>query len=270
MAELPRSPTGETDYSAMVEALRPQHQREMMGLVSALSKYLLPEYLQDPFRTEWQKGTDAPLPEQGKVPTNQPASLGEQAPQIAFDLATMAPAKAAAPLIAGMARLPIRPASEDVSQAMQATFKYGVSGGNKMLPIGQVQGGLTPGQEGRVADLLAQMQGPQGYISRIIADDAGNVIEGQHRLAALRQMGAEKVPVSVVRDLARRFDAPGMEKAVSAVGGLHPDQVKGVVHNVLETIAESGSPESAMAAYELPRGFERYFEAAYKAASARQ
>lgn len=106
MAEFPRSPTGETDYSAMVEALRPQQQREMMGLVSALAKYLAPEYLQDPSRTEWQKGRDAPLPEQGKVPTNQPASLGEQAPQIAFDLATMGAggaAKAAIPLLGGVA-----------------------------------------------------------------------------------------------------------------------------------------------------------------------
>lgn len=72
MAELPRSPTGETDYAAMVEVLKPQQQREMMGLVSALAKYLKPEYLKEP-----------PL-------QNMPTELGKVPPnQIDWDMARM-------------------------------------------------------------------------------------------------------------------------------------------------------------------------------------
>jgi hypothetical protein len=167
-------------------------------------------------------------------------------------------------LVKGL-RLPIRASTDDANQALDASFKYGTLGGNKTVPIDSLTGGLATMQEGRVAALAEKMRGPEGHISRLLVDDAGNVIEGQHRLAALKRIGQTDVPVTVLRDLSRGYDVDAMEKAARALGGLHGDQVKGVVQRALESAHEAGGASKALGAYDLP-GFQKYFDAALGAA----
>lgn len=168
------------------------------------------------------------------------------------------------PPMMGRVSRPVRPASEDVGRVLDATFKYGAMGGNKTMPIEKLTGSLSSAADtaAKVDRLAETLRGPNSYISRLIVDDAGHVIEGQHRLAALRKLGEKDVPVTVIRDLSRGVDVAGIETAVRAAGKLHPDQVKGVVQNTLEMVAEAGSPAKALATYELPRGFEQFFRAA--------
>ena len=168
------------------------------------------------------------------------------------------------PAMMGRSARPVRPASEDVDQVLDATFKYGARGGNKTMPIDKLTGTLSTAADtaAKVDRLAETLRSPNSYISRLIVDDAGQVIEGQHRLAALRKLGEKEVPVTVIRDLSRGVDVAGMESAVRAAGRLHPDQARGVVQNTLEMVAEAGSVAKALATYELPRGFEHFYRAA--------
>jgi hypothetical protein len=161
--------------------------------------------------------------------------------------------------------LPARRASEDIHEVASAAFKYPMVIGNRTVPTHTLAHGLTgsPSEAARVDDLVKQMSGSKGYISRPIVDDEGNVIEGQHRVAALKKLGVDKVPVTVIKDLAGGYDQDALEKAIRDAGPLHGDQVKGVLHNALETAHEAGSPEAAVSQYEMPAQFRKHFDAAF-------
>lgn len=168
-----------------------------------------------------------------------------------------------------LAKLPIRAASEDLHEVASANFSHGLPVGNKTVPIDTLGGGVSssPTEAGRVSKLVDQMGGPGGYIRRLIVDDAGNVVEGQHRLEALRQLGVKNVPVSVIKDLGRDFDTEAMRGAIKDAGIRHPDQVHGMVRSALEALHETGGdPAKALAEYEMPPQFQKPFEAAVNAA----
>ncbi len=161
---------------------------------------------------------------------------------------------------------PVRPSPDDPYQALDAAFKYGAYGGNRTMPINRLTGGVANQaiEQARVDALRKAIAGPEGYTSRLLVDDAGNIIEGQHRFEALRGMGETKVPVTVLKDLSRGYNVQAMEDAVRKLGA-HPDQVKGIVQRALEVSAEAGSPAKALGNYELP-GWQSHFDAALKAA----
>ena len=167
---------------------------------------------------------------------------------------------------AGPVKRIVRSSTDDPYQALDATFKYGQVAGNRMMPIGKLGGGVASQavEEARVKALADALRQPDSYISRLLVDDAGSVVEGQHRLEALRLLGEKTAPVTVLRDLGRGFDIGAMEAAVKSAGNVHPDQVKGIVQGALEAIAESGSPAKALG-YEIP-GWQKHFEAAVNAA----
>jgi hypothetical protein len=166
-------------------------------------------------------------------------------------------------LKAAVPELPIRPSPDDVRTVADASFNYWKRGGDKDIPIDKLIGGVRltdPNEVKRVNELVAKMKGPEGYIARILADDAGNVLEGQHRLEALRQLGYKNVPATVVNDISRGFDLSAMTKAAEANGLKHPDQQSSIVKNVLEMINEAGSPQAAKAEFEFPKGYEKLYQ----------
>ncbi len=160
----------------------------------------------------------------------------------------------------------VRPATDDLYDVANANFRHGMPSGNRTMPIDALSGGAGAGEAARVQELAQKIAHPDGYISRLIVDDAGNVVEGQHRLSALRSLGEKTVPVSVIKDLERGLNADAANVAVRGVGGLHPDQVHGVIRSALEAANEAGGPAKALENYSLP-GFQNYFEAALKAMS---
>jgi hypothetical protein len=162
--------------------------------------------------------------------------------------------------------VPVRPASEDVHDTVASSFKYGQDVGPSTVPIDSLNGGVDlnqPKETARVDALAKQISGPDGYISRPIVDTDGNVIEGQHRVEALRQLGATEVPVHVVQDLAKGVDVPAMEAAVKqGQPGMHSDQVQQLTQYALEAHAEMGSSAGVRQAYDPPEGHEPAWEAA--------
>lgn len=161
-------------------------------------------------------------------------------------------------------RLPTRPATENVSNVLDAQFVYGRDLGPRTMPIDKLTGGVAmdnPKQAARVTELKTQMSGPEGYISRPIVDTQGNVIEGQHRLEALRQLGVKNVPVHVIEDLAAGLDTDALHAAIQKAQRMHGDQRTQFVRDLLETTKTEGSPAAVMSGYDAPPGYEAAWKA---------
>ena len=162
-------------------------------------------------------------------------------------------------------KLPVRPPSENVGEVLDAQFPYGRDLGSRTVPIDSLSGGVAldnPAQKARVASLRDQMAGPGGYISRPIVDTEGNVIEGQHRLEALRQLGVQAVPVRVLQDLSLGVDTAGMKAAIKAAQPMHSDQAGQLVSNALEALADEGGNHAELSNYLAPKGYEPGWQAA--------
>lgn len=177
-----------------------------------------------------------------------------------------APAEEAS-LRSGVSR-PVRAARESLHDTADANFIYGTVGKNETVPIDSLNGAYlskSPLDQSRVAYLKNSISGPDGYVERLIVDGQGNVIEGQHRLAALQELGVDRVPISRIRDLAEGFNVSTIEDAVRAAGVGHPDQVHGVVKGALEAVWEYGSPQKALAETEMPGAWQKPYESALRA-----
>jgi hypothetical protein len=164
------------------------------------------------------------------------------------------------------AALPVKPPTDDVYEVMDATFNYGKLGGNKTIPIDQLTGGVRmsdPTEARRVKELADKISSPEGYISRIIIDDSGNVLEGQHRLEALRLLGEKNVPVAVIEDLSNKYDISAMENAIQ--GKFRSDQSNQLIRQAIDTLEEAGSVEKALSDYSMPPMFQQPFQDAIRA-----
>ena len=163
--------------------------------------------------------------------------------------------------------LPVQPTKENLADLLDANFDYGRVVGNKTISIKNLFGGVGDGVDDRrrVDDLVKAMQSENGYIERLVVDSKGNVVEGQHRLDALRKMGIDKVPVTVVEDMAENYPVSAMMEAGRA-NGLRGDQAPQMLRQALEAIADSGSPAKALEEYTMPPSFSKAWEAVLKAA----
>jgi hypothetical protein len=163
-------------------------------------------------------------------------------------------------------KLRIKPPTDDVYEVMDATFDYAKLGGNKTLPIDQLTGGVRttdPTEVKRVKELANKISSPEGYISRIIVDDLGNVLEGQHRLEALRLLGEKNVPVSVIEDLSNKYDIAAMKKALE--GKFRSDETRQLLKHSIDTLEEAGSIDKALSDFAMPARYQKPFEDAIKA-----
>ena len=163
-------------------------------------------------------------------------------------------------------KLRVKPPTDDVYEVMDATFEYAKLGGNKTLPIDQLTGGVRmtdPKEVKRVKDLAEKISSPDGYVSRIIVDDLGNVLEGQHRLEALRLLGEKNVPVAVIQDLSNKYDIPAMKKALE--GKFRSDKTRQLLKHSIDTLEEAGSIDKALSDFAMPARYQKPFEDAIKA-----
>ena len=163
-------------------------------------------------------------------------------------------------------KLRVKPPTDDVYEVMDATFDYAKLGGNKTLPIDQLTGGVRmtdPTEVKRVKELANKISSPEGYISRIIVDDLGNVLEGQHRFEALRLLGEKNVPVAVIQDLSNKYDIPAMKKALE--GKFRSDETRQLLKHSIDTLEEAGSIDKALSDFAMPARYQKPFEDAIKA-----
>jgi len=193
--------------------------------------------------------------------------LAKAAKKLPKDLPVGLSIKAVDGIPTGAPKLKVKPPSDNVANVRDANFKYPKTIGNQTLKIDEVSGGVRstdPHERKRVKELAEQMSSPDGYISRIIVDHNNNVIEGQHRLEALRQLGVEDVPVYKIEDLADTLPVSKMEEAMRASGGIHPDHVNQLMKHALDDISQDGIEGARQMDYGK---FQKYYDAALNAAS---
>ena len=162
--------------------------------------------------------------------------------------------------------LKIKPPTENIANVRDANFKHPKTIGNQTVKIDKLSGGVRlsdPNEQKRVKELARKIVSPDGYISRIIVDHNNNVIEGQHRLEALRLLGIEDVPVFKIEDLADTMPVSKMEEAVKQVGAIHPDQAGQLVRNAVEHIADDGMENARNVDYGR---WQKHYDAALEAA----
>jgi hypothetical protein len=166
--------------------------------------------------------------------------------------------------------LPIRPARENLRTVIDSNTIGGRVSGDEMVPIDSLSGGPSLSARGQKAvdDIVEQMSGPDGFIERLIVDQDNNVIEGAHRVEALRRLGIEQVPITRVVDPTANLDLPKMGEAIKAVGPIHSDHVNQITAQVGDMLAEvGGDPAKVLQEFDLPKGFERFFRAALDSVS---
>ena len=166
---------------------------------------------------------------------------------------------------AGRGDLPVRPARENLDTVVGANTIGGRVSGDEMVPTADLVGGPSLSARGQKAvdDIVEQMSGPDGFIERLIVDQDNNVIEGAHRVEALRRLGIEQVPITRVVDPTANLDLPKMGEAINAVGPIHSDHVNQITAQVGDMLAEvGGDPAKVLQEFDLPKGFERFFRAA--------
>lgn len=159
--------------------------------------------------------------------------------------------------------LDVRPPNQSVTKAAAALSTATKILGNKTVSISALNGGVgrDVGDLNRVAALVKQMSGPDGYIERLIVDDAGNVIEGQHRLEALREMGVKDVPVVVIQNFERNFPLTKVKSILRDAQKTNSDNINALAANLAEIYADEKGDAKSMREYEAPIGFEKAWEA---------
>jgi hypothetical protein len=167
--------------------------------------------------------------------------------------------------------LEVRPSTDDPHEVASVHSNFARYVGNKTVPIKSLRGGVQmsdPNQYQRVHALAQRMRKPGGHISRLVVDHTGNVLEGQHRLEALRLNKHTHAPVSVVRDFSHGYD---VEKIRNALPKMHPDHVNGVLGRAFETAHEVGGPQQALKkGYYLPHLFTEPFNTALSTMAAQR
>jgi hypothetical protein len=167
---------------------------------------------------------------------------------------------------AGVINPRVEPPSENVTTVLQSNFTNGVVYGKESVPIGKLNGGVRlddPTEARRVKELAEKIAAPDGYIARILVDMDNNVVEGQHRLEALRSLGIKKVPILRVGEATHGLPTEAMEAAIKVTGPIHSDHVNQIMEQVGTMLREEkGDPDAVLREYQFPQKFVKFFEAA--------
>ena len=161
--------------------------------------------------------------------------------------------------------LPIRPSQENMRNLLDANTYGGRILGDEIVDINTLSGGSSVSKRGQdnVVDIANQMRGPKGYIERIVVDQDGSVIEGAHRLGALRSLGINNVPITRIIDPTSNINLPKMGDAIKSVGPINSDNVNQIISQVGDLLSEVGGDVGRIRSeYEFPKGFEKHFNAA--------
>lgn len=157
----------------------------------------------------------------------------------------------------------VRPASPvDVQRAAEGTYEGRVRTSDETVGIDTLNGGPSAAADdaARVRALADSIAGPDGYIERLVVDADGTVIEGAHRLAALRALGVTDVPVTRVSPVAS--SVPGIDAVRAELAERLPlrrEQVNQLLDYAGEALDEEGGNVAALREYSIP-GFEREWD----------
>jgi hypothetical protein len=163
-----------------------------------------------------------------------------------------------APTLGGTIKI-IKPAKESLQQVADSNFTFGIPVGNKTVDINSLNGMMSTSTSDatKVNKIMNQMKTPEGYIERLIIDDKGNVIEGQHRLNALRNLGETKVPVSVIKDMSNAVDSVKNT-------GMRNEHARQIVQQAHDMLNEAKTPENAFQMFDIPNQYANAYKAAFE------
>lgn len=156
----------------------------------------------------------------------------------------------------------IRPSTDDPHEALSANFEFGEVAGDEIVALSTLVGGVTASERARVVALANQIAAPGGYIARLLVDQNNEVIEGQHRLEALRLLGVKNVPITRIINHADGIDIVAVQNAIT---GLRSDQKHQIIKNSLEMLNDVGSVESVLQEYDLPLRYKNHYLQALRA-----
>lgn len=159
----------------------------------------------------------------------------------------------------GSKTIPVTAAPDDVYEVIESNFEFGIVGEAKLVPITELNGGVhlnDKSERKRVNQLKAAMMGIEGYCARLIVDQNGNVIEGQHRLSALQELGSKMAPVQIIIDLAANIDVLALETVIQKAQPMHSDHLHQIISQILRLVHDEGSAETVKNEYCPPRGFD--------------
>ena len=117
----------------------------------------------------------------------------------------------------------------------------------------------------KIAPLAAEIKA-NGWLEPLVVDRDGNVIEGQHRLRALQQLGVQDVPVHRIREILPDDTASAIQAAAKGAG-VHREQAAAITRDIAQIIDKEGIGELEL--YDAPRGFEKAWTAAVAEAQRR-
>ena len=144
---------------------------------------------------------------------------------------------------------------DDPDDVVESNFAAGVVSGNETVPVASLTGGVrrdAPEERKRVTELAEQIR-ESGRVDRIIVDQDGNVLEGQHRLEAARELGLERIPVTRVVDLESIAPLDAVTKAVRAAQPeLHPQHARQIATHALEAVQAEGDVAKVRDGYAPP------------------
>lgn len=158
----------------------------------------------------------------------------------------------------------IKPSPDDPQQVAAAQFEYFKIVGNILIKTSKINGGVAlddKSEKKRVDDLVKKIK-ENGYVSRLIVDTERNVIEGQHRFEALKILGSEYVPVTVIQDLSLKYNTKKMVDIIKSVDTIHPDNAKQLVEHIIDAIEDVGK-DNVLDEYDFGR-FNKFVEAVIK------
>jgi hypothetical protein len=119
-----------------------------------------------------------------------------------------------------------------------------------------------PEERRRVDALKAKILSEEGLISPIIVSANGEVIEGQHRLAAMRELGATEMPVAVSYEASDFIpDVDALKKSLSGFS-LHRQQVDQLIGNLAEMLMDEKGDANELSSYDMPKPFDAVFKVA--------
>jgi len=166
--------------------------------------------------------------------------------------------------------LPVVPARENLQTVVESNTLGGRVSGDETVSIDSLFSVTSPSKRAQdaITNIVSQMSGPEGYIERLIVDQDGNVVEGAHRLEALRRLGISEVPITRIVDPTASLDISSLKDAIKGAGEIHPDHVNQIMSQVGDMLASTGNnPEKVLEEYTFPEGYEKYFEATLNSVS---
>ncbi len=119
-----------------------------------------------------------------------------------------------------------------------------------------------PSERNRVDALKAKIMSDEGYIARLIIDAQNNVVEGQHRLDALRELGFDKAPVVRLFGISDFVEENALQAILTSNEVHHSDHRNRLIEMLCKILYDEKGNVNELKEYEAPRGFEKGWNAA--------